>query len=110
MLQQEIMLFGEKISPARLLFHYIKALSNNDKIRAFIAPKMTDLIIFLDNTGKSAVYIGRDIHCIYRYLEMIGYPTTFTTLGQRSHHFSPSYSSNNDAATLQPVIAALRMR
>ena len=35
---------------------------------------------------------------------------TLTTPGQRSHHFVPSYCSNNDAATLQPVIAALRMR
>ena len=40
---------------------------------------------------------------------MLGAPTTLTTSGQRSHHFGPSYSRNNDAATFQPVIAALRM-
>ena len=33
-----------------------------------------------------------------------------TTSGHRSHHFVSSSSSNNDATTLQPVIAALRMR
>ena len=33
-----------------------------------------------------------------------------TTSGQRTYHFGPSSSSNNDAATLQSVIAALRMR
>ena len=41
---------------------------------------------------------------------MIGAPTTLNTSGHRSHHFNPSSSRNNDAATLQPVIAALRMR
>ena len=104
------MLSGEIFSPTRILFQYNKVFSKNNKIRSFITTKMTDLINFLDNNGKSAAYTGRDIHCIYRYLEMIGDPKIFTTSGQRSHHFSPSYSSNNDAATLQPVIAALRMR
>ena len=33
-----------------------------------------------------------------------------TTSSQLSHHFSPSSSRNDDAATLQIVIAALRMR
>ena len=41
---------------------------------------------------------------------MIGAPTTFSTSGHRYHNFGPSYSSNNDETTLQPVIAALRMR
>ena len=97
-------------SPTRLLFQYMKALTNIEKLRDFIAPKMTDLITFLDNNGKYAVYTGGDIHGIYSYLESIGSPTTLTTSGQRSHNFGPSYSSNNDAATLQPVIVALRMR
>ena len=88
----------------------MKSLTNIDKLRAFIAPKMTDLITFLDNNGKSAVYTGGDIHGIYYYLDMIVAPTTLTTSGQRSHHFCPSYSSNNDAETLHPVIAALCMR
>ena len=41
---------------------------------------------------------------------MIGAPTTPTTSGQRSHYFSPSSSRNNDAATLQQVIAAICKR
>ena len=109
-IQQEIILSGEIVSPTRLLFQYMKALSNSDKLRSFIAPKMTDLINFLDNNVKYAVYIGGDIHDIYRYLEIIESPTTFTTSGQHSHHLSPSYYRNNDAATIQPVIAALRTR
>ena len=50
-LQQEIMLYGEIVSPTRILFQYTKELSKSDKLRAFIAPKMTDLITFLDNNG-----------------------------------------------------------
>ena len=41
---------------------------------------------------------------------MVVDPTTLTTSGQHSHHFFPLSSSKNDAATLQPVIAALCMR
>ena len=41
---------------------------------------------------------------------MIGVPTTLTTSCQRYHHLSPSSYRKNDAATLQPVIAALRTR
>ena len=104
------MLTGEIVSPTRLLFQYMKALTKSEKLKAFIAPKMTDLITFLDKNGKSNIYEGRDIHVIYRYLEMIGDPTTLTTSGHRSHNFGPSSSSNNDATTLQPIIAALRMR
>ena len=99
------MLSGEIVSPNRLLFYYIKALSKSDKI----APKMTDLITLLDNNGKSIVYIRVDIHGICRYLEMIGAPTSLNTPGQSSHHFGLSSSINNDAETLNPVIAALRM-
>ena len=88
----------------------MKALTMSEKLKAFIAPKMTDLTTFLENNGKSAVYHEGDIHGIYRYLEMIGAPTTLTTSGHLSHHFGPSLYRNNDAITLQPVIAALRMR
>ena len=108
-LHQEIILSGEIVSPARLIFQYMKALTKSEKLRAFIAPKMTDLITFLDYNGKYAVYTGGDIHVIYCYLEMIGAPNTLITSCQLSHHFGPSPSSNNDAATLQPVIAALCM-
>ena len=41
---------------------------------------------------------------------MIGYTTSLTTSGQRSHHFVTLYSINNDTAYLQPVIADLCMR
>ena len=92
-----------------LLFQYMNALTKSEKLRAFIAPKMTYPITFLDKNGKSAVFTGGYIHGIYRYLVMIGAPTTLTNSDQRSHHFDPSSSSNNDAATLQPVIADLCM-
>ena len=86
----------------------MKSFSNIDKLRAFISPKMTDLITFLDNNGKSAVYTVGGINGICRYLEMIGDPTTFATSSQRYHYFSPSSSINNDTAYLQPVIESLR--
>ena len=95
-LQQEIMISGEIVSPTRLIFQYTKALSKSDKLRAFIAAQMTYLITFLDNNGKSTVYTGGEIHGIYRYLDMIGAPTTLATSGQRSHHFGPSSLSNKD--------------
>ena len=89
------MLSGETVFPKRLLFQDTKSLSNIDKLKTLVAPKMTDLITFLENNEKSAIYIGGDINEIYRYLEMIGAPTTLTNLGQRSHHFRPSSSINN---------------
>ena len=104
------MLSGEIVSPTRLLFQYMKELSKSDKLRYFIAPKMTDLINFLDNNVKYAVYIGGDIHDIYRYLEIIESPTTFTTSGHCYHHFVPSYSINNYTASIQTVIEDLQMR
>ena len=94
------MLSGEIVSPTILLLHYTKALTKSEKIRAFIAPKMTYLITFLDNNGKYAVYIGGDIHDIYRCIKMIEAPTILTTSVQHSPHFGISYSGNNDAATL----------
>ena len=51
-LQQEIMLSGENFSPTRFLFQYMKALTNSEKLRAFIAPNMIDLITFLDDNGN----------------------------------------------------------
>ena len=104
------MLSGEIVAPTRLLFQYTNALSKSDKLRSFIAPNMKYLITLLDSNRKSAVYTGGDIHGIYRYIEIIGAPTTFTTSGQRSHNFSPSSSIRNDAATLQPIIVVLRTR
>ena len=87
----------------------MKALSNSDKLKAFITPKMTYLITLLDKNGKLAVYSGENIHGLYCYLEMIGAPTTLTTSIQRSHHSSPLSSTINDTATIQSVIEALCM-
>ena len=81
-LQQEIMLSGEIFSPTILLIQYMKALTKSEKLKAFMAPKMTDLITFIDKNGKSTAYDGEYIHGIYRYLEMIGAPTALTTLHQ----------------------------
>ena len=88
-LQQEIMLSEEIVSPTILLLQYMKALTNSEKLKAFMAPKITDLINFIDTKGKYAVYDGGDIHGIYHYLETIGAPTTLTTICHRSHHFGP---------------------
>ena len=87
----------------------MKALSKSDKLISFIAPKMKNLITLLKNKGNFAVYIGVNIHGIYRYLKIIGAPTTLTTSGQKSHHFVPSYFINNHTETLQTVIVAIRM-
>ena len=84
-LQQEIMLYGEIIFSNRLLFQYMKELSNNDNTRDSSAPNMTYLITLHDNNEKSAIYTVGDIIGIYRYLEIIGFPTTLTTSGKRSN-------------------------
>ena len=88
----------------------MKALTKSERLKLFIASKMKNLITFIIKNGKSDDYDEEDIHGIYRYLEMIGTPTALTTSGHRSHTFVSSSSSNNDATTLQQVIAALRMR
>ena len=108
-LQQEINLSVETVSPTRLLFQYTKALSNSDKLKAFIAPKITYFITFLNNNGKLAIYTGVNIHGLYCYLYMVVAPTTLTASGQRSRHFVTSSYTNNDTETLQTVIADLRM-
>ena len=71
---------------------------------------MADLITFLDNNRKLAVYTRVNIHGIYCYIEIIGSQTTFTTSCQRYHHFGPSSSTKNYTSTLQPVIVDLRIR
>ena len=79
----------ETVSSTRLLFKYTILLSKIYKLKAFIAPKMTDFITFLDKNRKYAVYTGGNIHGLYFYLEIIETPTTLTTSGQQSHHFGP---------------------
>ena len=63
-----MILSGENVSPTRLILNYTKAFKNRDKLKAFIAPNMKDLIMFLDNNGKSAVYTGGNIHEICSYI------------------------------------------
>ena len=88
----------------------MKALTNSDKLKAFIASKMIDIITFLDKNVKSAVCTGGDIHGIYCYIKIIGAQTTFATSDQRSHHFIPSSSINNYISYIQPVITVLHLR
>ena len=94
-LQQEINLSGETVPPTILLFQYMKALSKSENFKAFIAPKMTDIVTLPDNNVKYAVYTGGNIHGLYRYLDIIGDPTTLTTPSQRSNHIGISSSINN---------------
>ena len=63
-LKQEIMLSEEIVSPTRHLFQCMKAFTKSEKLRSFIAPKMTDLVTFLGKNGKSAVYKVGDINGI----------------------------------------------
>ena len=67
-LQKEIILSGETISPKRLIFHYMKALSDSNKLKAFIATNMIDLITFLDNNVKTDVYKVVKLQGLYRYI------------------------------------------
>ena len=71
---------------------------------------MRDLTTSLYNNVKLAVYTGGNIHEPYPYLEIIVTWNNLTYSGQISHHFGPSSSTNNDAATIQTVIADLHIR
>ena len=90
-IQQEINLSGETVSPTRPILHYMEPLSKIDKIKAFIAPNMADIIKFLYNNRKLETNIEENIHGIYHYLENIGDPTTLTTSVQHSNYFSTSF-------------------
>ena len=63
-----MILFGENVSPTRLIFNYKKSFPNRDKLKVLIAPNMTDIIMFLDNNGKLYVHTGRVIHRLYCYI------------------------------------------
>ena len=71
---------------------------------------MIDLITFLDNNRKYAVYTVGNIHGIYSYIEIIKAPTKLTTSGKSSNHLCPSYSINNYTASIQTDIEDLQMR
>ena len=102
--QQEITLYWETVSPTRLLFQYTNELSNINKLKSFIAPNTTDLITLLDNNRTLALYTVLNIHGINHYIEIIGSPTTLTTLGHHYHNFGPSSSTNIDTSNFQPVM------
>ena len=55
-LQQEITLSGETVYPTRPILQYINGFSKSDKIKSFIAPKMT-YIITLIITMENWLYI-----------------------------------------------------
>ena len=54
-LQQEVNLSGEIVSPTIIFFQYMKAFTDGNKLKVFIAPKMIDLTKFLGNNGKLAI-------------------------------------------------------
>ena len=84
----------------------MKAFSKENKLKALISPKMTDVITFIYNNIKPSVYTGGNIHGLYCYLEMIGYPTTLNASDHLYHNFGLSYYTNYDTSNIQPVIAA----
>ena len=100
-LQKEINHSGENLYPTRLLYSTKRNITNRDKIKAFVVPKMIDTIKLLDNNKQG------NIHGLYHYLETIQYPTNSTSSGQYYHHFGTSSSTNNNTETLQTVIAAI---
>ena len=57
---------------------------------------MKDLITFLDNNVKSAVYTGVKIHGLYFYLDIIESLTALTNSDQCYNHFGPLSYTNND--------------
>ena len=65
---------------------------------------MIYLITLIDNNRKMAIYIEGNIHGIYRYLAMTGYPTTFIPSVQQYNHFGDLYSINKYTSTPNPVI------
>ena len=103
-LQQDMNLYGETVSPTRLIFLYIKSLSKRDKLKAFIAPNIKYIIKFLNNNGKSDIYTGGNIHGIFCYREKIVAPSTLTTSCCYYKHVGPSSCINNNIATFQPII------
>ena len=56
-IQQKTNLSVETVSPTIFIFHCIKVLSKNDKIKSFLFIKMTDLTTFLEKNGKLSIYV-----------------------------------------------------
>ena len=66
-IQQYTILLVETVYPTRLLYQYIKALSKSDKLKVFIASKMTYLLTFLDNKNNVYIYKWWKIHGLKEY-------------------------------------------
>ena len=64
-IEQEIKLYGETVSPKIILFQYTELFSKSDKIKDFIAPKMTYLTTLVENNGKLSIHTGGNIHGLY---------------------------------------------
>ena len=88
----------------------MKEFSKSNKLKEFISPKKTYLTKFLDNNEKFDIYKGGNIHWIYSFLELIGASNDLAYSVKFSCNFGTSSSTNNDTASIQPVIAALRVR
>ena len=71
---------------------------------------MTDLVTFLENKGKVAIYIGENIHALYHYLSMIVSPTNLTSSVHSSNPLCSSSSNKNDTESLQTLISAICVR
>ena len=71
---------------------------------------MEYLITLINNNGNFSVYIGKNVHGLYWYIEIIGSPTTLSNSGQRSHMFFISPYTNIDIATLRTFIEDLSVR
>ena len=83
----------------------MKELPKSEKLKLFIAPKITYLITFLDNNGNASIYKGRNIHYLLRYPEIIGYPNNLNSSSRRYHCFGNS--KKNDTTSLQYIVEAL---
>ena len=108
-LQQEINLSGESVYPTRLIFRCMKSLAKCDKLKEFLVPKMTDLIILRCNNGQLDIYTEGNIHGLYCYLEIIRSPTYLNSSVNSSNHVGNSFFTNNGTATLHIVISALHI-
>ena len=96
------------MSPTIIVIQYFKYLANFYGLEAFIAPNMMDLVIYPEHHGKEASYHGSNIHDLYCYLEILGYPTPLTYLGH--NYQSINISIDTESGSLHLVISGLIVR
>ena len=74
----------------------MRALTNCYCLNAFISPKFSDIITYIDHHGKEAEYVGIDINGLYCYhQDMSVAPTTLTYIGHNYH--SIDLKTNTDS-------------